>query len=446
MNWTIGYICVGALLLIVALGGTLLKRLPLTTAVIYLVIGFIAGPHVLGWVRLDVVENAHLLERLTEVVVLISLFVAGLKLRVPLRDGRWFLPLRLASLSMLITIGLITLTGVYLLGLSWGAAVLLAAALAPTDPVLASDVQVDRPGDEDNLRFALTAEAGINDGMAFPFVMLGLHLLHLFDPNHGIGYWFGVDLIWAVLAGLAVGAICGTLVGKLVVYLRQTHREAVGLDEFLALGLMALSYGIALQITAYGFLAVFAAGLSLRKIEARANNNKPLQEVEVAAHVPKAADVATDKETAPAFMAHAILGFNEQVERLSELAIVLLIGAMLTSDYLPREAIWFVPLLFLVIRPLSVWVSLIGTRRKPAENGLIAWFGIRGVGSLYYLTYAIAHGVAEDDARYLTAILLTTVAASILIHGISSTPLMNFYEKATTHRAKPGQQPAVDSA
>ena len=162
-----------------------------------------------------------------------------------LSDGRWLLPLRLAILSMLVTVALVAGVGVLALGLPLGAAILLGGILAPTDPVLASDVQVANPGDRDRLRFALTGEAGLNDGTAFPLVMLGLGLLGLHDIGSFGWRWLAVDVIWAVTAGVAIGAVLGTAVGRLVLYLRRTHKEAVGLDNFLALGLVGLAYGAA---------------------------------------------------------------------------------------------------------------------------------------------------------------------------------------------------------
>ena len=197
------------------------------------------------------------------------------------------------------------------------ATVLLGAVLAPTDPVLASDVQVDHPTDGDRLRFSLTAEAGLNDGTAFPFVMLGLGLLGLHELGAGGWRWWTVDVAWAIGAGLVVGTLLGTLVGRLVIFLRREHREALGLDDFLALGLITLSYGVALLIHAYGFLAVFAAGLALRRIERRhAGEGEPPPAVEVAMAGENAEREATDPDTAPAYMAQAVLGFTEQLERI----------------------------------------------------------------------------------------------------------------------------------
>ncbi|HYH81923.1 MAG TPA: cation:proton antiporter, partial [Longimicrobium sp.] len=379
MQGAVWFVLVGILFVGMALSRSVLQRLPLSTAMLYLVVGVALGPHGAGLLDVDVVAQAAVWERVTEVAVLISLFAAGLKLSVPLSDGRWLLPLRLATVSMTLTVGLVALVGVWAMGLSWGAAILLGAILAPTDPVLASDVQVTHPSDRDRLRFGLTGEAGLNDGAAFPFVMLGLGLLGLHDIGVGGWRWFAVDVAWAVAAGLGAGALLGTLIGRLVLYLRKTHQEAVGLDDFLALGLIALAYGVALLAHGYGFLAVFAAGLALRRIERRATGGgEPPREVVAAAASADAETLATDPEKAPAFMAQAALGFTEQIERIGELAVVLLLGGMISWRSLPPSALWFIPLLLLVIRPAAVHAGLLGSRTTGPQRRLIAWFGIRG--------------------------------------------------------------------
>jgi NhaP-type Na+/H+ or K+/H+ antiporter len=295
--------------------------------------------------------------------------------------------------------------------------------------VLASDVQVEHAWDGDRLRFSLTGEAGLNDGAAFPFVMLGLGLLGLHELGEFGWRWLAIDVVWAVAAGLGLGWLLGMLVGRLVLYLRRTHREAVGLDDFLALGLIGLAYGAALFVHAYGFLAVFAAGLALRVIERESTGERPPADVKALASTGGQEEAATDSEKAPAYLAQAVLGFNEQLERIAEVAIVVLLGAMLLNHGLPTEALWFAPLLFLVIRPVAVWLGLLGSPVSPIQRRLIAWFGIRGVGSLYYLSYAIVHGLPPALAERLTGLTLALVATSIVVHGISVTPLMDLYAR-----------------
>ena len=286
-TFTLACIIVGTLLIAKTLVGSFLSRLPLSAAMVYLGVGVAIGPLGFGLIRLDALNDVVLLERLTEIAVLISLFTSGLKLELPLKDKRWRIPLQLASVSMVVTVGAITAVGVFLMGLSLGASVLLGAILAPTDPVLASDVQVANPGDRDRLRFGLTGEGGLNDGTAFPFIMLGLGLLGLHELGDSSGFmevvgisgftgwrWWSVDVAWAVFGGLGLGYALGALVGRATIFLRTRHLEALGSDEFIALGLIALTYGLALLSLTYGFLAVFAAGLALRRIDATPSTGK----------------------------------------------------------------------------------------------------------------------------------------------------------------------------
>jgi NhaP-type Na+/H+ or K+/H+ antiporter len=425
--FTAWYLTIGGLLVVMALAATVLKRLPLSASMFYLVVGAALAPAGAGLVRLDILRDAHLLERLTEVALIVSLFTAGLKLRLPLSDRRWRPPILLASAGMVVTVAGVAAFGVYALGLSLGAAVLLGGVLAPTDPVLASDVQVEHAGDKEDVRFALTGEAGLNDGTAFPFIMLGLGLLDAGGFGAFAARWLAIDVVWAIAAGLGVGTACGSLVGRLVLYLRREHREAVGLDDFLALGLIALSYGLALAVHSYGFLAVFAAGLALRRVERQHSAERAPADVEGAAQGTD--DPATDRERAPAAMAQAVLAFNEQLERIGEVAIVLVIGVLLTGVTWTALPLWFIPVLLLLIRPLAIFLSLPGTRTTTRQRGLIAWFGVKGIGSIYYLAYALTHGLPAGEGRVLGELTLAVVAASIVAHGISVTPLMQWYQR-----------------
>jgi len=435
------FLLVGAVFIAVALGGNVLKRLPLTGAVLYLIIGAAVGPAGAGLIRLDTIADAGVLELLTEIAVSASLFTAGLKLRAPIRSRQWRRPILLASLSMIATVGLLTIAGVYGLGLPVGAAVLLAAILAPTDPVLASDVQVEHPTDNDTLRFSLTGEAGLNDGTAFPFVMLGLGLLGLHDIGAAAGRWLVIDVLWAIAGGLSVGAFLGTMIGKIVLYLRRTHQEAVGYDEFLCLGLIGISYGVALLLHTYAFLAVFAAGLAVRRIEhasSTAAHGDRRRDNEDAVLRPASGgdpvETAVDDIKAPAFMASELLAFNERLERMGEVAIVVILGALASTTAFPRELAWFAPMFFLVIRPVAVVAGLAPSGAGGVLLALIGWFGIRGIGSLYYLSYAIVHGLRGDAASRLVSITLWIVVISIVIHGVSVTPIMRRYTRRGRRR------------
>jgi NhaP-type Na+/H+ or K+/H+ antiporter len=239
------------------------------------------------------------------------------------------------------------------------------------------------------------------------------------------------------LGGVAIGALLGICVGRFVVHLRRDHREAIGLDQFLALGLIGLSYGVALLCHTYGFLAVFAAGLAMRRVEATHSPAWAAQAMSESDNTVLQEEAAVDPEQAGAYLAHAVLHSNEQLERIGEAAVVVMIGAMLTWRMLPPEAAWFLPLLFLLVRPLSVEVALLGSVVRRTDRRLIGWFGIRGIGSLYYLMYAIQHGVQEPIASRLAGLTLTAMAVSIFIHGISVTPLMRRYERRRETQQSP---------
>lgn len=446
----VGFMVVGALLIAITLGNSFIARLPLSASMLYLLVGVGLGPVGWGLVVLDPFElDTVLVERLTEVAVLISLFTAGLKLDLPLRHPRWRLPLRLATLSMVVTVALVAALGHWLLGLPLGGAVLLAAILAPTDPVLASDVQVSGDGDRDRLRFGLTGEGGLNDGTAFPFVMLGLGLLNLHDLGAWGWRWLAVDVVWAAAAGLAIGYALGALVGRAILVLRTRHREALGSDEFVALGLVALAYGVALWCDAYGFLAVFAAGLALRRLEpvdaapaaaaaathpaapgcsAAADSGQNANSTDAADAGEPTAAQAPDPQQEPRQLMRAVAQFNVALEHVAEVAVVLVVGALLAWVQWDWRMAWFVPVLFLLVRPLAVFAGLAGSPVARSQRRLMAWFGIRGIGSIYYLAYAINHGLDADLARQLLSITLTVVVASIVVHGVSVTPLMRRYE------------------
>ena len=422
-------VLIGILLTLMAFSSSLRKRIPVSGAIIYLFVGLTLGEPGLQLLRVTPVENARILERIAECALLISLFSAGLKLRLPLSDSRWRVSLQLALTAMLITVALIAVLGMAC-GLNIGAAILLGAILAPTDPVLASEVQVENERDNDRLRFSLTGESGFNDGTAFPLALLGLSLLYA-PASASLWHWFGVDVLWNAGAGIAVGALCGSLIGRLVLYLRTQQNEAVGLDEFLVLGLIAFVYGCALWLHASTFLAVFCAGLAMsRTYDSRQQAPKlPAYELE------KLHELATDPDHAGPLMMRAVLGFNQQLERIAEVTVVILVGALLPFVELSWPVVLVVGALILVIRPLAVRLALApipGLSEKskinPTQRRLISWFGIRGIGTIYYLFFAINHGLPQTLQNLFISTALGAVCVSVIVHGISVTPLMKYYK------------------
>lgn len=418
---------IGGILVGMGLTAHFARRLPVTNAMMYLAVGFLIGPTVLHLFHFNPLQESAVLERITEMAVILSLFTAGLKMPMPVRLAEWRFPLLLGFASMAVTAALIAGFGFWALELPLGAAVLLGGVLAPTDPVLARDVQVRHAGDRDGLRFGLTCEAGINDGSAFPVIMLGLGLMGLHEIGDG-WRWVLVDVVWATGAGIALGVGCGWLLARLVWELHRRRKGLDLIDNFLGLGLIATVYGASLMIHAYGFLAVFAAAVSLRHTEfrlaARAVSER-LSDEEGSLD-----ESALDPDDPPTTgVTDRSLFFKEQLEYFSEIVLILIIGGTLFLNSWNWPAVILALFVFLVARPLGVWLTSFASS-EPVRNRLMTgWFGIRGIGSLYYLMYAIEHGLPEELGLQLIQLVLIVVTLSILIHGVTVKPMMRWYAK-----------------
>ena len=398
--YILGLLTVGILLLLVTLGSGWISRLPLSYALIYLVVGILLSPYGVNLIQLR--PDAKFLERVTEIVVLISLFGCGLKMNRRVNFWVWGSTVRLIGLLMPISIFAVAAIAHWLLQLEWGLAILLGAILAPTDPVLASEVQLYDPNDRDELRFGLTSEGGLNDALAFPFVYFGLHWIENDNWQDWFMKWVAVDLLWAIAAGL----VMGVLVARAVKWLERKARRDGEVDEvmedFVALCTILIAYSLTELVSGYGFLAVFVAGIVMKQ--------RP-----------------HDQERAV-----SQLRFTERLEKLAEVGTILLLGSLLRIEPMVRFALptllIAVSLIF-VIRPIGAWLSTINLPVHPGTRWLFGWFGIRGVGSLYYLTYAFAHGLKGENGELIAWIVFNTVVISVILHGVSSTPLMKWYER-----------------
>ena len=370
-----------------------------TAAMVYLVLGALLslGFEVLGVELLDPFEHPDVIERIAEVAVIIALFSAGLKLDRALKWVEWRSTALLLIVVMPVTIAAVAGLAMAFMGLSLGAAILLGAVLAPTDPVLAGDVQVGPPGDteEPEPRFALTAEAGFNDGLAFPFVFLGIFII----GEGGSGWlaeWLLADVVYAIVAAVAVGVAAGRGVAALVSRLHQREILSQALDGWLAIATVLLVYGLVEAIGAYGFLAAFTGGLAFRRFEDRHEFHRRVH-----------AGAAT-------------------VEQFAELALILLLGSTVTVAGLAEIGVggWaLIALLLLILRPLATLAALWPTRVPVPERAFIGWFGIRGIGSFYYVAVALGSGVlAPDEAELVYWSTIACVGASILLHGVTSRP------------------------
>ena len=420
------FLLIGCLMLARGLAATTISRSPFTSAIVYLGVGILFGPSVLEIFNFDPTTQSALFEVLTEIALLISLFSAGIKMPVPFKFRRWDAPLRLAWLSMSLTVGLVALFGYYVLHLPAGAAVLLGGILAPTDPVLATDVQVRHAGDKDQLRFTLTCEAGMNDGSAFPFVLLGLGMLGAGDNGGNYLHWLLVDVVWSTAGAVAVGVLAGAGLARLGWKLRVVEPRHEIMDDLVGLGMIAVVYATASIIKASGFLAVFFAAVALRQTElvlaGAPKDRQGLMEPDTAK-----SEVAMASETheAPLTVSAESLVFKEHLERLSELTLVLLLGGMISLQSLQWDGLAMAAFLFVLARPLSVYAGLIGSATSMRMRAMTAWFGVRGIGSIFYLVFAIEAGLPAAIAAQLTRISLFVIMLSILVHGFSVKPLMD---------------------
>jgi sodium/hydrogen antiporter len=391
---------IGLLLLTVTLGSGWITRSPFSFAFIYLIAGIVLSPY--GFNLIQIRPGAEFLEKVTEIVVLISLFSCGLKMNRPLNLVAWSSTVRLIGFLMPISIFAVAAVGHWVLNLSWGAAVLLGAILAPTDPVLASESQLHHPDDQDGLRFGLTSEGGLNDALAFPFVYFGLRWLADDNWQNWFVQWSAIDLIWAIGAGLGMGILVTRAIVWIDKYI-QTYRPVnEAMEDFIALSIILITYAVTELVHGYGFLAVFIAGMAAQ--HAYHNPDKRMAQLE----------------------------FIEQFEKLAELGTILLLGSLLRVEPMLRFAapiLLVAGLLLFVIRPVGAWLSTAGAGYEPARRLLYGWFGIRGIGSLYYLFYALGEGLQGDVGELIAWVTLGTVVISVVIHGVSATPVMNWYER-----------------
>jgi NhaP-type Na+/H+ or K+/H+ antiporter len=430
MTADVVYLLLGASLLLAVVLPVALQRAAVSAPLVLLFVGGLIGllPLPEG-VSVAPMDHLPFVEHLTEFCVVVALMGVGLALDRPLEWRRWVTwkrwgaTWRLLGIAMPLCIAGVTFLGWWVMGLAPAAALLLGAALAPTDPVLASDVQVEGPsvgqGDEgadeidehDEVRFALTSEAGLNDGLAFPFVYAAIFLATTGSVSEWGLRWLGWELVGKVLVGALIGTAVGWLLAKVAFRApRQSLRLAETGEPLMALAAVLLSYGVAEVAHGYGFLAVFACAMTLRSAERGHDYH---------AHM------------------HQII---ERLERLMTLIVLLLLGISLTNGLLGElgwRGILVGSALIFVVRPLTGMLALGLGRAEDRvgdeylnrrERRATAFFGVRGVGSLYYLAYAT--GTADfGDHGQLWAVVAFTITLSVVVHGITATPAMKWLDQ-----------------
>lgn len=432
IGWTAA---VGGLLLLMSLASGWIHRGPVTSFGLYLIAGIICGPWALDLLRIDIVKHAEIASHITEIAMAASLFITGLKLRLPLKAPDWRIGLRLAFPAMLLTVAGVAVAAHFLAHLGWPLALAFGAIVAPTDPVLASLISVNDARDDDSLRVALSSEAGMNDGSALPLLMLAVMLIVSERPLSFsmLGHWAALDVVWALAGGIAIGFALGRLIGVVATHLRSAHQD-IAPNDFLALALIALSYAAAQAVDASGFLATFAAGVGLRRAELGVITRHPPENLPENDQNPPAEALVNLNQRhlhqgdgltkSVGLVVGDALSFGDTVERLLAAGMVLILGVTLAQHW-NVMGLALAAILFLLIRPLAVWLATAGTGMPRARRLLIGWLGIRGIGSINYIAFAAMHGVAGADAERMTDMAFTLVVASIVVHGVTVTPLEN---------------------
>jgi NhaP-type Na+/H+ or K+/H+ antiporter len=410
------YLAVGLATLAAALLPWLLGRVPISMPMVFVGAGVVVFALLPDLPDPDPTQHSEFALHLTEVCVIVSLMGAGLAINRAFAWRTWSTTWRLLAITMPISIVAVALLGWWGLGLGAASAILLAAAVAPTDPVLASEVQVSEPltedegADDDEARFALTSEAGLNDGLAFPFTYaaIAISLVGL-APSAWLGEWLLIDVGWRLAVGVLVGLGVGWILRRLFF---SSVAERVGFaekaDGFIALAATFLAYGAAEMVEGYGFIAVFVCACTIRAAE-RAHG------------------------------LHAVLHtFVEQIERLLTVAVLILLGGAVARGLL-ESLTWpdvaLAAVIVLVLRPLAGWFALTPGKTGPRERAVIAFFGVRGVGSLFYIAYGLQYGDFPGGDR-LWAIASAVILGSILIHGVAATPTMALLDRARARRAR----------
>ncbi|GAA1530394.1 cation:proton antiporter [Kribbella lupini] len=401
------YLVAGVALLLGAVLPRLLKRYAVSAPIAFLGAGMLLG-FVVERGKVSPLAEPKLTEHLAELTVLIALMGVGLAIDRPIGWRRWAVTWRLLFVAMPACVAAMAGLG-WLLGLAPALALLVGAVLAPTDPVLASDVQVQgpttgegaEPEEDDEVRFALTSEAGLNDGLAFPLVYLAVFAATKGALGDWALEWIAWELIGKSVIGIVVGAVAGRLLGRMAFSAPvPSFRLADSREPVLALAMTLGVYGLAEVLHGYGFLAVFVAAIALRSAERAHDFHEELH------------------------------SFVEQVEHILTWGVLLLLGVAVTGGLLAPLDLKGVVLgvgLILVLRPLTAWLSLQRTEMRRSERWVTAAFGVRGVGSIFYLAYAGSD--FADDLPWLWATIGFTVVLSVVVHGVAATPLMRMLER-----------------
>lgn len=393
--------CVVLLILLVA--PRVKSKKYITSPIFFLMLGIALFLLPVPWVLPELIDEPVLLKRITEFGVIVALASAGLKINDPFSWKTWSSSARLLLITMPLTIAATAFLGWWVAGLVPASALLLGAVLAPTDPVLANDVQTTDPGapDGSSVRLTLTTEAGLNDGLAFPFTNLAIAAAVLgLAPSQWIVDWLLIDVFYKIIIGGMVGLVCGKFLGFLLFNIPDSKNIKIA-DDVFAVALVLFPYAVAELVSSYGFIAVFVAASIFRQ-------KRPEHDYQKRVHQ-----------------------FSVTMEGLLEGILMLIIGGYLVFGVLQPLTLPMIAIslaVIFIVRPISGIIAFAGSDLPETKKWVISFFGIRGIGSLYYLSYGI-YMADFPQSDELWAITIFIVVVSVLVHGISAKTVMERFAK-----------------
>lgn len=380
-----------------------LKNSYLTLPIVYILLGYLLSQIWKELPHFDPIKHNILVEKITELTVILSLMGAGIKLNKPLKWKIWKPTFRLLFITMPLFIVMIAAISNIWMGLSYGAAILLGSVLSPTDPVLAGDVQVSAPNtdkDDNKVRFTLTSEAGLNDGLAFPFVYFAGFMVTQGFSAQMFGSWFINEFFYKILAGIIIGFLCGKGIGYVLFNFKNKYEFQ---DGFVAIAITLLTYGVAEIAHGYGFIAVFVAAYFFRQTEINHEYHKELHD------------------------------FTEQIEKLFVCILLILFGIALGHgliDYLTIQGAVIGLVILFILRPFFGYLSLYKTNLNRREKWIISFLGIKGIGSFYYLAFGLHHFQFESlDIKMIWSVVAFVILVSVIFHGIAAPVMMEKHER-----------------
>lgn len=393
---------IGVAILIATVLPRFLSKYPLSMPIVLTISGYFLYYLPLKSIVPEIILQGEYIEHISEIAVIIAVMAAGLKINRKPNFKTWNITWRLLGITMILTIASAAFLGWWIASFVPATAVLLGAVIAPTDPVLASELEEEGPGEKlgrkNELKFALTSEAGLNDGLAFPFTNMAIAMtIYGAHPENWFQSWFAMNVVYELLVGILVGLGTGYLLGKFILNLPANSSFAKSVLGIGSLAATLIIYGLTELVGGYGFIAVFCGAITIRQLEPSHDYQVPL---------------------------HA---FTEKIEVIFTSLILLGLGMSINAgvlQHLEWPLILIAILLVFVIRPLCGIIGLIGFNKiKWKERLAISFFGIRGIGSIYYLSYALNRQSFEGSDQ-LWSVVILVIVLSIFVHGVTASPIL----------------------